>query len=159
CAAPLPTGQQCNRLYFGYGTNKGGVLQIVDREKLLKGAKEPTPENLRYPVVGQLDMLPFNGAHTVIPMLQMPIAEFAKDKDGKVRDFVMIVDEQILNECQEARQLVFFVDVTVESRPMVVSNFMVPEASGNFCQRGGRFGSHSANESTAPVFNKKVTFI
>src|SRR5215831_7293248 len=88
-----------------------------------------------------------------------PHTEFAKDKDGKVRDFVMIVDEQILNECQEARQLVFFVDVTIESRPMVVSNFSVPEASGNFCQRGGRFGSHSSNESMAPVFYKKIAFI
>jgi hypothetical protein len=156
---PVSTGPQGNRVYFGYGTNKGGVLQIVDREKLLKGPKEPTPENLRYPVVGQLDMLPFNGAHTVFPMLKMPIAEFAHDKDGKVRDFVMIVDEQILNECQEARQIVFFVDVTIESRPMVVSNFSVPEASGNFCQRGGRFGSHSSNESMAPVFYKKIAFI
>src|SRR5439155_21506409 len=88
-----------------------------------------------------------------------PIAEFAKDKDGKRRDIVMIVDEQILNECQEARQLVFFVDVTIESRPMVISNFMVPEASGNFCQRGGRFGSHSSNESMAPVFYQKIAFI
>jgi len=156
---PISTGPQGNRVYFGYGTNKGGVLQIVDREKLLNGPKEPTAENLRYPVVGQLDMLPFNGAHTVFPMLKMPIAEFAKDKDGKVRDFVMIVDEQILNECQEARQLVFFVDVTIESRPMVVSNFSVPETSGNFCQRGGRFGSHSSNESMAPVFYKKIAFI
>ena len=156
---PISTGPQGNRVYFGYGTNKGGVLQIVDREKLQNGPKEPTPENLRYPVVGQLDMLPFNGAHTVFPMPKMPIAEFAKDKDGKVRDFVMIVDEQILNECQEARQLVFFVDVTIESRPMVVSNFSVPEASGNFCQRGGRFGSHSSNESMAPVFYKKIAFI
>jgi len=155
----ISTGPQGNRVYFGYGTNKGGVLQIVDREKLLNGPKEPTAENLRYPVVGQLDMLPFNGAHTVFPMLKMPIAEFAKDKDGKVRDFVMIVDEQILNECQEARQLVFFVDVTIESRPMVVSNFSVPETSGNFCQRGGRFGSHSSNESMAPVFYKKIAFI
>ena len=156
---PISLGPQANRIYFGYGTNKGGVLQIVDREKLLKGPKEPTPENLRYPVVGQLDMLPFNGAHTVFPMLKMPLAEFAKDKDGKLRDIIMIVDEQILNECQEARQLVFFVDVTIETRPMVVSNFMVPEASGNFCQRGGRFGSHSSNESMAPVFYKKMAFI
>ena len=155
----ISTGPQGNRVYFGYGTNKGGVLQIVDREKLLNGPKEPTAENLRYPVVGQLDMLPFNGAHTVFPMLKMRIAEFTKDKAGKVRDFVMIVDEQILNECQEARQLVFFVDVTIESRPMVVSNFSVPEASGNFCQRGGRFGSHSSNESMAPVFYKKIAFI
>jgi len=155
----ISTGPQGNRVYFGYGTNKGGVLQIVDREKLLNGPKEPTAENLRYPVVGQLDMLPFNGAHTVFPMLKMRIAEFTKDKAGKVRDFVMIVDEQILNECQEARQLVFFVDVTIESRPMVVSNFSVPETSGNFCQRGGRFGSHSSNESMAPVFYKKIAFI
>jgi hypothetical protein len=156
---PISTGPQGNRVYFGYGTNKGGVLQIVDREKLLNGPKEPTPENLRYPVVGQLDMLPFNGAHTVFPMPRMPIAEFAKDKDGKVRDFVMIVNEQILNECQEARQIVFFVDVTIQSRPMVASNFSVPEASGNFCQRGGRFGAHSSSESMAPVFYKKLAMI
>jgi hypothetical protein len=156
---PISTGPQGNRVYFGYGTNKGGVLQIVDREKLLNGPKEPTPENLRYPVVGQIDMLPFNGAHTVFPMPKMPVNEFAPDKDGKQRDIVMIVDEQILNECQEPRQMVFFADVTVESRPMVVSNFAVPEASGNFCQRGGRFGAHSSNESMAPVFYKKVAFI
>ena len=31
----ISTGPQGNRVYFGYGTNKGGVLQIVDREKLL----------------------------------------------------------------------------------------------------------------------------
>jgi hypothetical protein len=35
----------------------------------------------------------------------------------------------------------------------------VPEASGEFCQRGGRFGSHSSNESMAPVFYKKLAFI
>ena len=41
---------------------------------------------------------------------------------------------------------------------MVVSNFNVPEAGGSFCSRGGRFGAHSANESTAPVFHQKVAF-
>jgi hypothetical protein len=155
----VSTGPQGNRVYFGYGTNKGGVLQIVDREKLLKGPKETTPDNLRYPEVGRLDMLPFNGAHTVFPMPRMAIPEFAKDKDGSVRDFVMIIDEQIRNECEEARQMVWFVDVTIEAHPMVVSNFMVPEASGHFCDRGGRFGSHSSNESMAPVFYKKVAFV
>jgi hypothetical protein len=155
----ISTGPQGNRVYFGYGTNKGGVLQIVDREKLLKGPKEPTPDNLRYPVVGELNMMPTNGAHTTVPLLQMPLAEFAKDKDGSKRDIVMIVDEQIRNECQEERQMVWFADVTIESRPMMVSNFQVPEASGHFCDRGGRFGSHSSNESTAPVFYKKVAFI
>ena len=155
---PISVGPQRNRIYFGYGTNKGGVVQIVDRDKLLKGPKEPTPDNLRHPIVRQVDLLPITGAHTTVPLLGVPVAEFAKDKDGKVRDFIMIVNEQILNECLEPRQMVYFMDVTVESRPMVVSNFNVPEASGNFCGRGGRFGAHSANESTAPVFHKKVAF-
>jgi hypothetical protein len=155
----ISLGPQANRIYFGYGTNKGGVLQIVDREKLLKGPKEPTPDNLRYPVVGQLDMMPFNGAHTTFPMMKVPMAEFAKDKEGQTRDFVMIVDEQIANECNEPRQLVWFVDVTIESKPMVVSNFQVPEASGNFCERGGRFGAHSSNEDMSPMFYNKLAFI
>ncbi|MFL5058732.1 MAG: LVIVD repeat-containing protein [Xanthobacteraceae bacterium] len=158
---PISTGPQGNRVYFAYGTNKGGVLQIVDREKLLKGPKEPTPENLRQPVVGQLDMLPLNGAHTSFPLGKMKIAEFAKDKAGGIRDIVMIVDESLVSECQaaETRQMVWFVDVTVETRPMVISNFNVPEAGGSFCDRGGRFGAHSSNESMAPVFYKKLAFV
>ena len=155
---PISVGAERNRIYFGYGTNKGGVVQIIDRDKLLKGPKEPTPDNLRHPIVRQIDLLPITGAHTTVPLLGVPVAEFAKDKDGKVRDFIMIVNEQILNECLEPRQMVFFMDVTIELRPMVVSNFNVPEASGNFCGRGGRFGAHSSNESTAPVFHKKLAF-
>ena len=156
---PISTGPSGNRVYFGYGTNKGGVLQIVDREKLINGPKEPTPANLRYPEIGRLEMLPLTGAHTTFPMLKMPVAEFAKDKDGKTRDIVMIVNESLVNECQEARQMVWFVDTTVETRPMVVSSYTAPEASGNFCQRGGRFGAHSSNESMAPVYYKKFAFI
>ncbi len=55
---------EVNRVYFGYGTSTGGILQIVDREKLLKGPKEPTPENLRYPEISKLVMYPMVGAHT-----------------------------------------------------------------------------------------------
>ncbi|HEX2654540.1 MAG TPA: hypothetical protein VHN11_12910 [Xanthobacteraceae bacterium] len=156
---PISTGPRGNRVYFGYGTNKGGVIQIVDREKLLNGPKEPTPENLRYPEIGRLDMLPLNGAHTTLPLLRMPIAEFEKDKGGSPRDMMMIVDEELLNECQEPRQMVWFADITVESKPMIVSNYTVPEASGHFCDRGGRFGAHSSNESTASVFYEKLVFI
>jgi hypothetical protein len=114
---------------------------------------------LRYPEVGRLVMTPFNGAHTAFPMPKMPIAEFAKDTVGAVRDIVMIVDEQIRNECDEPRQMAWFVDVTIEAHPMVISNFQVPEESGNFCSRGGRFGTHSSNESMAPVFYKKIVFL
>jgi hypothetical protein len=156
---PISTGPQGNRVFFGYGTDKGGVLQIVDRDKLLKGPAAPTQDNLRAPEIARLPMLAWNGAHTTFPMLKMPVAEFARDKDGSTRDIVMIVDEAILNECEEARQMVWFADVSTETRPMIVSNWTVPEASGNFCQRGGRFGAHSSNESMEPVFYKKMAFI
>ena len=155
---PISTGPEGNRVYFGYGTDKGGFLQIVDREKLLNGPKEPTPENLRYPEISRLAMSAFNGAHTTFPMLKMPVAEFAHDKEPN-RDIVMIVDEEIVNECAEPRQMVWFADVTVENRPMMISSYTAKESSGSFCERGGRFGAHSSNESMAPVFYKKMAFI
>jgi hypothetical protein len=156
---PISTGPQGNRVYFGYGTDKGGVMQIVDRDKLLNGPKEPTPENLRYPEISKLELAGWNGAHTTFPMLQMKIDEFARDKDGQTRDIIMIVNEQIRNECQEARQLVWFADVTLEKTPTMISTFVVPEGSGHFCDRGGRFGAHASNESMAGVFYKKVAMV
>ena len=155
----ISLGREGNRIYFGYGTNKNGVMQIVDRDKLLHGPKEPTAENLLHPEVGRLTMTPFNGAHTTFPMPKMPIAEFARDSLGAERDIVMIVDEQIRNACQEPRQMAWFVDVTIEAHPMIISNFQVSEASGNFCSRGGRFGTHASNESMAPIFYRKVVFL
>ncbi|MBV9503943.1 MAG: hypothetical protein JO323_02950, partial [Acidobacteriia bacterium] len=35
----------------------------------------------------------------------------------------------------------------------------VPEASGHFCDAGGRFGAHSSNESFTPVYYNRVLFI
>ena len=71
----------------------------------------------------------------------------------------MLVDEAILNECAEPRQMVWFADVTTETRPRMISSWTVPEASGHFCERGGRFGAHSSNESMDPVYYKKMAFI
>ena len=154
----ISTGPKGNRVYFGYGTNEGGVLQIVDRDKLLNGPKEPTEENLRYPQVGRLDMSPLTGAHTTFPVLEMPVAEFAKDKVGKVRNFVVVTNEQIKNECEEPRQFVWMVDATVERFPASVATWGVSEASGGFCTRGGRFGTHASNESTTPIYYKRLMF-
>ena len=150
---------KANRVYFGYGTNKGGVLQIVDREKLLKGPSEPTPANLLSPEVGRINLSALTGAHTTLPILDMPVAEFQKDKVGKTRNFVAVTNEQILNECLEPRQLLWMVDVTVEATPMPVSSWGVTEKSGNFCERGGRFGTHSSNENMPPMYDKRIIFI
>jgi hypothetical protein len=158
---PISTGPAGNRVYFAYGPLGGGIFQIVDRDKLLHGPKEPTPENLLYPQVGRLDFSPLFGAHTALPLLQMPLAEFAKSRVGAVRDFVLLVSEAggAANGCQTTRQMVWFADVTVEKYPMTVSNWTVPEASGDYCDRGVRFGPHSAAENMAPPFYKKIAFI
>jgi hypothetical protein len=154
---PISTGPKGNRVYFGYGTDKDGILQIVDRDKLLKGPKEPTPANLLYPQVGRLDLSAYNGAHTAFPVLGVPIAEFAHDK-LPTRDFVVITDEAIASECQEPRQMVWIVDITSEAKPMVVSSYTPAEESGDFCTRGGRFGTHSSNENMTPIYYKRLMF-
>ena len=154
-----------NRVYFGYGSSSAGTLQIVDREKLLKGnpaAKDPfapTPENLRYPEISRLNLYPNTGAHTTFPVLGMAMPEFAKMEKGKSADFVVIVTEATQNECREFRHPVFFADITDEKRPFSVSNFDVIEAGGDYCARGGRFGAHASNESFTPIYYKRMIFV
>src|SRR5882724_3487002 len=155
----VSNGPKGNRVYLAFGTNKGGIIQIVDRDKLLKGPKEVTPDNFLYPQVARLDMSPLAGAHTAMPLGKFKIAEFAKEKEASERDFVMVVGETFREECGEARQMVYFVDATIEARPMVVAHWTVPEATGSFCTRGGRFGSHSSNEDMRPLYYGKLTFI
>src|SRR5882672_7050917 len=156
---PISTGPKGNRVYFGYGTNKGGIMQIVDREKLLTGPKAPTQENLTFPQVGIFRLSAMNGAHTALPVLGIPLPEFAKDKGPQRGDFVFVVNEELVNECLEPRQRVFVVDVTDEKTPVGVATFNVPESAGDFCSRGGRFGSHSSNENQPPMYAKKTIFV
>jgi hypothetical protein len=154
-----------NRVYFAYGTGAKGVLQIVDREKLLAGdpqARErfaPTVENLLYPQIGRLDMSPAWGGHTSFPVLGVRVPHWAPGVPGRTRDFVLLVSESLRNECQEVRQLSFMVDVTTEKTPYSVATFEVPDPTGDFCRRGGRFGPHSSHESFTPVFYGRLVFL
>ncbi|HTD44287.1 MAG TPA: hypothetical protein VK687_08910 [Bryobacteraceae bacterium] len=153
------TGPKGNRVYFAYGNARDGVIEIVDREKLLNGPKEPTEENLKYPIVSRVDLPSDMGAHNIVPMLQMQLPEFAKQKSGKIKDFLMLIGETTPNECQESRQMARIFDITTETKAVGVSTWTVPEDSGNFCTAGGRFGTHSTNESLAPVYYNRVMFV
>jgi hypothetical protein len=153
------TGPKGNRVYFADGNARDGVIEIVDREKLLNGPKEPTEENLKYPIVSRVDLPSDMGAHNIVPMLQMPLPEFARQKSSKVKDFLMLIGETTPNECQESRQMARIFDITTETKAVGVSTWTVPEDSGNFCSAGGRFGTHSTNESLAPVFYNRVIFV
>ena len=116
-----------------------------------------------------MDTSPTMGAHTTFPVLQQPVPEFERNAapGNAPRDLVIMVNEAGGNTangvCEQNRQLVYVVDVTIatgsEARPMGVANFQVPEASENFCSRGGRFGSHASNESFTEVFYGKLVFV
>ena len=161
---PVPPGAHGpmvlgNRVYFAYGTSADGILQIVDRQKLLAGPKEPTAANLNAPEISRLYMSPNWGGHTAFPVLGLTIGDWAPNTKGHMRDFVVLVSEAIANECREFRHGSFMIDITTETRPFGVATFEVPESLGKFCQRGGRFGPHSSSESFAPIFYKKLVFI
>jgi hypothetical protein len=154
----LSAGPEANRIYIGYGTNRRGVAQIVDRKKLVEGPPEPTRENLLSPQVARIDLPEFMGAHTTFPLLGVDVAEYAKDKAGQKRDFLVVVNEESVTVCGEHRQMVIFFDITDEKRPIGVSTFNVPERQGNFCGRGGRFGAHASHENTTPIYHKRLMF-
>jgi hypothetical protein len=178
---PISLGVKANRVYFAHGTGSNGLIQIVDREKLLNGPKEPTEANLKYPIVQQIDLAPESGTHTALPLMGIPMPEFAKNKPpmnrpqpgaghehgdqiprlatGAHRDFLLVVGETTDEECLENRQFVRMYDVTWENRPMGVETFNVPDASGNFCERGGRFGAHSSHENATPIYYGRLAFI
>jgi hypothetical protein len=104
-------------------------------------------------------MSPAWGGHTSFPILGVTVPHWAPDVPGRTRDFVLVVSESLRNECREVRQLSFMVDVTTERIPFSVGTFEVPDPTGDFCRRGGRFGPHSSNESFSPIYYGRLVFI
>ncbi len=153
-----------NRIYCGHGTNSNGIVAIIDRDKLINAELvdpvNPTSAELQEPVISQLRLPNFMGAHTSFPILGMTLSEFEKDEVGAERDFVVVVNESLRNECtEEWRQQMYMVDVSDEVHPMPVATFNVPAALGNFCERGGRNGAHASHENPTPIFHKKLVFV
>jgi hypothetical protein len=147
-----------NRFYNGYGTSAGGIFQILDVEKLLTGPAEPTVANLLFPQISRIGLPRFMGAHTTFPVLGIPVKD-DEDFYWDTRDIVVISNESTANECREAHEQVFLVDITDELNPFGISNYKVKESEGNFCQRGGRFGSHSSNENMNDDYYRKIVWI
>jgi len=156
---PISTGPAGKRVYFAYGTGDNGVMQIVDRTKLLSTTIPVT--DFKSAEIGRWVMNPINGAHTNFPLGKFEIADWLPNAEGVERDFVAVVSEETANECTGPRHLTYFVDVTDEARPQSQSNHQVLASSSpfNFCERGGRFGPHATNENFGHPFYQKIVFI
>jgi hypothetical protein len=157
-----------NRVYFGHGTGSNGILQIVDRAKLLNDPTltpatrvAPTEAQLLYPQVSRYDLGPSSGAHTVFPIMGVKPPQFARFSQGSTRNIVAITNESMAGDCSENPQLTYFVDITTETRPVGVGSYQVEDDAGGatpFCLRGGRFGAHSSDERIGKYYGK-VLFV
>jgi hypothetical protein len=155
-----------NRIYVAYGTFDHGVMQILDRDKLLHGDPKspdpmsPTIENLNYPVISQLRMPDYWGAHTPRPIIGIKIPDYENDKRGYIRNFIHLTSEGISYPCDRERYMTHFIDITDEKHPFPVSNFQISatEDGFDFCTRG-TFGPQTPQSSYGPPYYKKIEFV
>jgi hypothetical protein len=176
-----------NRIYLAWGVGSNGVLQIVDRKKLLPpgyggtfsgNPDNPTEADLLSAEVGRMDMSPDQGGHTSMPVfglaprsLQCSTTACPGTPSPDVRDIVVLTSEA--GNCS-SQHWGFTVDVSTENSigarqdthqgPMVLSTLWVNPQSGekyprgNYCLRGQRFGTHSTEENFRNPYYGRLTF-
>jgi hypothetical protein len=178
-----------NRLYLAYGVGDDGILQVLDRKKLLPppygtysgNADDPTTEQLESAQTSILYMSPDQGGHTSFPVFGLVPPSYQDFTQFKTRDIVLLASESTADRCDEAPHWSFIVDVTVENSktappgtrvlqndwqgPMIISSmYLDPRAGekfprGNYCKRGARFGVHSSEENFKNPYYGRVTFL
>ena len=125
-----------NRMYIGFRNTSGlmGSWDITDRAnpKLLWSYDTKPPNR---------------GPHTLTPIVYDQLPNF--HGDALPRKYLFMTDEAAGAEdsapCTSGvRARAYMFDVTEESRPTQVSQWEVPV--GDFCTRGGRFGTHQHAE-------------
>src|SRR5438876_1005081 len=176
-----------NRIYAAWGVGSNGVLQILDRKKLLPpayggtftgDADNPTNEQLLSAQVGSMDMSPDQGGHTSMPVfglaprsLQCSNSACPGTPSPDVRDIVVLTSEA--GNCN-SQHWGFIIDVSTENSigvkqdpwqgPMVLSTLWVNPQSGekyprgNYCLRGQRFGTHSTEENFRNPYYGRLAF-
>jgi len=164
-----------DRMYLGYNSGEEGVLQIVDTRLFLiggdgSGVREPwsrgspaetspTPASLLWPQIARVDLPSYWGVHTAKPIYDFEIADYADNRDARVRDLLLVASEAGTFRCQEPRDVMLIFDITEEERPLPIATFQVPEEPGDFCHRGGRFGPHSFADAYHPSFDQKLVVL
>lgn len=74
------------------------------------------------------------------------------------RELLVVTDEQIHDGCEGPAHMVRIVDISEETKPVVVAICPVPE--GDFCERGLRFGAHNLHENRAGSYRSEyVVFV
>jgi hypothetical protein len=126
-----PTGihgpiSAANRIYGAYGVGANGVVQILDRSKVLNGCKErgasvncatsPTQNEMLAPQLGWFTLpgTSLQGGHTSFPIFG--------EEDGKTRNLLLVTSEEGGNECAagSAPHAAWLYDITDEANPKFI---------------------------------------
>jgi hypothetical protein len=166
-------GVKLNRFYLAYGVDKNGVIQILDREKLVNGCKapgasancaaSPTQADLLYPQVGYIAMNPNQGGHTAVPIFGVPIPEEQQNyADGKPQrwNLLAITSEETINDCLgQPWKNATLLDITDDRGPWPISVLNVGQFPGDFCAKGSRFGVHEVNRQIYAPYYGRLIFV
>ena len=113
-----------NRVYMAYGVGDDGVMQVLDRKKLLPTShggswvgdpNNPTNAQLEAPQTSILYMSPDQGGHTSMPVFGVKPKSYELYSEFQTRDIVVLASEATSDKCQESPHWSFIVDVTVEN--------------------------------------------
>ena len=117
-----------NRVYTAWGVGDNGVLQVLDRKKLLPPSyggsfvgnpDNPTNAELESAQASILYMSLDQGGHTSFPVFGMVPKSYQGFTEYKTRDIVLLASESTADLCNEAPHWSFIVDVTIENSLMV----------------------------------------
>jgi len=120
---PISAG---NRIYAAYGVGGNGVVQILDRDKVLNGctkpgasancARSPTQAEMLEPQLGWFTLpgTSLQGGHTSFPIFG--------EQNGKTRNLLLVVSEEGGNECgvNSAPHAAWLYDITDEAHPKYI---------------------------------------
>jgi hypothetical protein len=150
---PISGYPMTDRVYMPYGVGSDGVVQIVDRTKLLFG----NPADVRSPQISYWTLTPDSpgdqGGHTSFPIYKSN------------QDLLLVTSEEGANECTDSTgapspdHIAWLYDITKEKNPVQLSTLTVPRDPGDFCHKGGRFGAHASSESFYPPYYGKLAII
>ena len=173
---PISMGTTVDRVYMPYGVSSEGVVQIDDRLKLINGcltsgpgsnpnaspncANSPTQADLLWPQISWVTMNPENGAHSSMPIFNVPIPEEQTNYlngQPQSKSLLFVSSEGTANNCfGQAPHEAWILDISSEATPWPIATLNVPQFPGNFCGKGARFGAHAVTEAIYPAYYGKI---
>jgi hypothetical protein len=118
---------------IAYGSWRDGGLTLIDVSDAAK-PKLLAHRNWHPPFGG--------GTHTAVPLT---------DRVPGPKDYVIVADEAIADNCADQVKYVWVVDVRDKTNPVTVATFPTPTEQ-EYCTLGGHFGPHNLHENRPGSF-------